>query len=890
MTRRENRAQEIILTHAGADFDGLASMVCARKLYPAARMLLCGAVDPTVREFLAMYRAHFPVETARAVEKIDIARLILVDVQVPSRLGEFRERVAQPGIEVHVYDHHPPTLESVRGDYACIETVGATTTILVEKLAEKEAQVSPMEATLFALGIYEETGSLTFPDTTTRDLQAVAWLLERGANLQMVSDYMHHTLRAEQRELLNALLGSAQTHVIKGVQVLIACGEREDFLGELAGLAHRMMDLERPDTLIVIVRMKQRVYVVGRSRELGFNVATVMQRLGGGGHMRAASASVRGSTVHEVRGEVLRLLRELPTAAVSARAVMSAPVQHIDVTDSLPTMEEARGLLVRYGHSALPVLREGALVGLLGRREVDKAVNHGLGHAPLTAFLAPAPETVSPDTALAELQRRFADEQVSRIPVVDEGRLVGIVTRTDLLEALYGQQPAPPASEVERDTLDRLAALPEFLQRLLREAGRVGDALDLPVYAVGGFVRDVLLGVENLDLDLVVEGDGIRYAQTLAQALGGRSRPHEKFQTAVVVAAIRGRETDPYGAEPREIKIDVASSRLEFYTRPAALPDVVGSTLKQDLWRRDFTINAMAIGVNSYHYGKLFDFFAARRDLRDGVVRVLHSLSFVDDPTRIFRAIKFEQRYHFRMDPHTESLLRRAISDELLEQLSPKRIRGEFTQILSELRPLPAILRMDQLRVLRLIHPRLRMSERVRDLLESVTATLLPYEDMIRSEGLQRWLIYFRALIAGLSEEAMDEVGERYRISTDSRRRMLLSRETVRHLLRRLYRTRLLPSEVHALLSPLPLEMVLYLLARCKARPIKEKVMLFLDRLRHARPLVRGSDLRAWGIPPGRELGKALQVLMNAQLDGKIRTREEAREYLEEQEIVANWT
>lgn len=874
---------EVILTHVGADFDGLASMVCAKHFYPNARLVLTGSPDPLVREFLAMYGEPFGVETARAVDRMPLTRVVLVDVQVPSRLGDFRDRVADPQIEVHIYDHHPPTQESIQADYACIESVGATTTLLVSRLMEKRIgdapaapELSPAEATLFALGIYEETGSLTFPDTTPRDMRAAAWLVERGANLQVVSDYLHHTLSEAQRVLLNLLLASAEVREVHGMQVMIARADSDDYVGELAGLAHRLMDLERPDTLFVVVRMKQRVYVVGRSRELGADVGAVLERLGGGGHRRAASASVRGATAEGVVAELRVLLQEETAGALTARAIMSAPVQAIPVIPGAPppTMGDARDLFVRYGHGVLPVVEEGRLRGMLGRRDVDKAIHHELADAPVTQYMTPPSVTVAPHTSVAEVQRQFADEQIARIPVIEAGGLVGIITRADLLAALHGDHVR--TRDGGSETLERIRLLPEVVRSLLEKAGQVGDVLDLPVYAVGGFVRDVLLKVENLDLDLVVEGDGIVYAEHLARALGGRCRSHNKFGTAVVVAG--------------DLKVDVASSRLEFYTRPAALPDVVGSTLKQDLARRDFSINAMAIRLNGPSFGRLYDFFGARRDLRDGVVRVLHSLSFIDDPTRIFRAIKFEQRYHFKMEAHTEQLLRQAISSDLLARVSPQRIREEFVQLLSEARPLPAVVRMEQLRVLRLIHPNLHLTTRVRALLEEVTAVLLRFESVVAEAGLDRWLVYFRALVSGMRETAIEEVAKRYRISTDDRRRLFLPRDHVLRLMRRLFRRHLLPSEIYRLLRPLSLEMVLYLLARSRGWAIKEKITRYLDRLRHIRPVATGAEVVAWGLTPGPAVGRALDILLDAQLDGKIHTLDEARGYLEEEEMIAAWT
>lgn len=893
---------EVILTHNGADFDGLASMVCARKLYPGAALMLVGSPDPSVREFLATYGEVFPVQNARAVDKLPLRRVVLVDVQVPSRLGEFRTVVSDPAIEVHIFDHHPPTQESIQGDLHCIEEVGATTTMLVERLAAHRIgeatappEITPLEATLFALGIYEETGSLCFVGTTPRDVRAAAWLLERGANLEMISHYINRALGDAQGQLLNDLLATLETREEKGMRVQIATASASEYVGEAAVVVHRLMDLQRPDALFCLLRMKHRIYVVGRSRQFGPDVGALLQRMGGGGHQHAASASLRHDDLDAARSELLDLLERHAVPPMVVRDIMSTPVQVIELEPRWPsaaareshadlhaeppveevalvTMEDAAALFARYSHTVLPVVRSGKLVGMLSRRDVDKAQQHLLNSSPVTEFAGRPVITVTPKTSVLELQRLFTHDQSARIPVIEENRVVGMVTRRDLLEALHQTSLAP-----EPESVEGLRVLPRLLQELLRTAGRVGDDLEVGVYAVGGFVRDVLLKVENLDVDLVVEGDGIAYAEKLAQRLGGRCRPHEKFGTAVVVGE-------------HGLKVDVASSRLEFYTRPAALPDVTGSSLKQDLFRRDFTVNAMAIQLNVSEHGRLFDFFGGQRDLRERVIRVLHNLSFIDDPTRIFRAIKFEQRYHFHMEPHTEQLLRQAISASVLEQVSPKRIRDEFLQILGEARPVPGILRMDQLRVLRLIHRGLHITPRVRAQLDDITAMLAQFEKLIAEEGIERWIVWFRALAGSLTEDEIRDVAYRFHIGVQSRRRMFLERGHVRHVIRRLFRRNLLPSEVYSLLTPLSLEMVLYLLARAKARSIKERILLFLNRLRKMKPMVSGHILKEWGMEPGPEVGATLWKLTSAQLDGKIHDLEEARAYLEEEDIIADWT
>ena len=213
--------------------------------------------------------------------------------------------------------------------------------------------------------------------------------------------------------------------------------------------------------------------------------------------------------------------------------------------------------------------------------------------------------------------------------------------------------------------------LPARLKSLLEEVGQVGDTLGYSVYAVGGFVRDLLMRVENFDIDLVVEGDGIRFAETFEKRTSCRIRTHQKFGTAIILF-------------PDGLKIDVATARWETYDSPAALPTVEKGSIKMDLSRRDFTINTLAIQLNPRGYGEIIDFFGGMKDIKEKTIRVLHNLSFVEDPTRIFRAIRFEQRLGFQIGKHTQHLMRNSVKMGFLQRLSGGRILSELILILKE--------------------------------------------------------------------------------------------------------------------------------------------------------------------------------------------------------------
>lgn len=248
--------------------------------------------------------------------------------------------------------------------------------------------------------------------------------------------------------------------------------------------------------------------------------------------------------------------------------------------------------------------------------------------------------------------------------------------------------------------------VPAPLFSLLQKTGELAEQRRVRVYAVGGFVRDLLLGVPNLDLDLVVEGDGIRFAKALAQRYRARVTTHARFGTATVTLA--DGQT-----------LDVATARIESYEAPGALPTVQRSSIKEDLRRRDFTINTLAIRLNPDHFGELVDLHGGLRDLQNKTIRVLHSLSFIDDPTRLFRAIRFEQRLNFQLDQDTVVLMKEAVSMKICHRLLANRLSTELHRVLSERRPTKTLARLADFNLLQFIHPRLKWTSGLDRLLDA---------------------------------------------------------------------------------------------------------------------------------------------------------------------------
>jgi len=736
---------EVITTHMNADFDSLASMVAAKKFYPDAVMAFAGSQEKNIREFFVQSSQYFlDFKRQKQIPLNKVTKLILVDTRQARRLGNFAKCLENPGIEIHIYDHHPDSPGDLKGDVEVIRPVGSTSTIFTQLFREKGISLTSDEATLLSMGIYEDTGSFNYVTTTPHDLEAAAWLLEQGANLHTVSQSISRELTVQQLGLLNDLIKSAINYTIQGIDIAVAKIALEKYVDEFALLVRHFMVMENLNVLFALAGMEERIYLIARSRVPEVNVGEIARDFGGGGHASAASATVKGMTMIEAEEKLVRLLNKHVRPQSLAGELMSHPV--ITAPPDI-SIKNANQVLTRYNITVLPVVRKKSkLLGIISRRVAEKAIFHNLGDLPVSDYMTTDVITLPSSASLADIQELIIEHRQRLIPVVDDEELQGVITRTDLLNLLINDpayQPKNLISDDDRSYIERHrnvnSLVVEVLNKeviiLLRTIGEVAEENGYTVYAVGGFVRDLLLRTKNLDLDIVVEGDGIKFAKKLAEHFGGAVRTHEKFSTALVIM-------------PDGFNIDVATARLEYYEYPAAMQTVELSSLKLDLYRRDFTINAMAINLNPEKFGTLVDFFNCQTDIKERSIRILHNLSFVEDPTRIFRAIRFEQRMGFTIGKHTEKLLKNAVKMNLFNRFFGHRCFTELKLIFSEENPIPAIRRMAEFDLLKFILPGLKFDKPMERNLAETQRAMAWYKLLYLDESCHQWLVYLFAILA----------------------------------------------------------------------------------------------------------------------------------------------
>lgn len=793
--------------------------------------------------------------------------MIVVDTASANRLGQLKELAMRPNLDFYVYDHHPPAPDDLSGSIYHVEGTGAATTILVEEIIARNLPVTAFDATIFALGIYEDTGSLLFTSTTPRDVSAVAFLLAKGANLAVVANFMETPFSGEQRQLLQSLLNSARHYQIKNLDVTIAVCDNEQFIPGLDAVTYSLFEIENSDVVFVLAVMQGKVNIVGRSRSNNIKVNEVLRPLGGKGHDKAASAVAKGKNIEESIAIILENLGENINPGLCAGDIMSTPVKSIPMFIS---MEEAGRIMLRYGHTGMPVVDGDTMVGVISRRDVDKARMHELGHAPVKGFMTSNVLSIDTNTPVTEIQRIMVEHDIGRLPVVDaDGRLAGIVSRTDIIRTLHGEDyPEDHAvlyrsGSEEQNCLDLMEErLPSRIMANLRLAGQIAASLGSMVYCVGGFVRDLFLRVPDFDVDLVVEGSGEELAQKLAERLGGKVRIHDRFRTAVIQL-------------PDGSKIDVATARTEYYEFPAALPKVEKSTIKEDLYRRDFTINTLAICLNPERFGDLIDHFGGRRDLEQGIIRILYNLSFVEDPTRILRAIRFEQRYSFTIEEDTLRFACDAIERRLLGKLSYKRILSELILILNEKDPGPSLDRMKEIGVWNYILPEVKLEHLNRVTLKRIPIMAAWLEERYYPVNIKSWLVYIIVLLARLEQQEVDSILERYPFENYAAQTIQGSRK-VPQIAEALMADPKLPApEIDHMVADLSRENIVYLLLLVRDETAWENLVHYLDLKETVEVEIDGNDLQDLGLIPGPIFRLILDELYVLKLAEKINTRED---------------
>ena len=875
---------QIILTHDQADFDAIASMLGAYLQDDRFFAVLPRKINRNAQSFLDLYGSELPFIDRTDLPRELIEKILLVDTQALITLkGQSRDT------KVYVVDHH-----SIKDDFPenwsrSIEPVGACTTLFVERLVEQRVTLSIVHATLLMLGIYEDTGSLSYISTTPRDIKAAAYLLEMGANLRIINRFLNPPLSTEQYQVYLNMLDQQELITINGQKILFTYANAENMQEEISSIAHKIRDQIEPDALFMIAKTTEGYRLVARSRTERINVNRVAKHFGGGGHDRAAGALIDKDTLNSderkayasIKETILDLLPNIIAPPITVGKIMSRNPMFITPETPLKT---AAQLMQRFGYEGYPVISGERVAGLLTRRAVDRALMHRIDLN--TASLMEVGEVfVYKNTPLEELQRLMSETGWGQIPVLDQTsqKIIGIVTRTDVLNILAEGRKGKTEQHNLSDLLEK--SLPSAKLGLLKIIAQSAYQNQIAAYIVGGFVRDLLLERPSFDFDIVVEGDAINLAKSLKKQYGGAMKTHTRFGTAkweigdikdTLLQAIAFQGEQMEGDLPDSL--DLITARTEFYAHPTALPTVERGSIKLDLHRRDFSINTLALRLDGRHYGELYDYWGGLNDLKQKKVRVLHSLSFVDDPTRMLRAVRFEQRFGFMIEQRTLELMYEAFP--LLKQISGQRLRHEFDLIFSEAEPQKMMLRLQELNLLSAVHPDLQwqpsLNEKLQQAIFAPIPETWPLENEYDGMSLRISLAYF-VWFLGQDTRRLQHIIGRFRFPNQNGKVFL---QTYQALNKLSGTNELCPSKITALCSPLPLAAV-YALRLFINDKVQQSLDQYVTTWRHIKPTIDGNTLKQKGLAPGPLYKEILNRIKAARIDGIIHDDEEELQFID---------
>jgi tRNA nucleotidyltransferase (CCA-adding enzyme) len=862
----------LVITHHNPDFDAFSSAYAAFRLHNCDKILISQTTEVNLSKYLEENDFGIPYVKVdnKYIDQFNeaIELLVITDCKLKSRL-KYLSKLISLSQKIIIYDHHHTDNIDINASEIYLEKIGATTSILTKKIEENNIQLTKDEATLLMLGIYEDTGFLTFNTTTVNDLMAAAFLLKNNAKLQTISEYIRRDLSKEQILLLNELIVNTTILMIDKVFIGITHANVDEYVGDIAFLAHKLIEMENFDALFVLVRVVDKIIVVGRSKTDKVDVSRILYFFNGGGHPTAGSAIIKDLTLNESLERLKEVLNEQVSPIKFARDLMTTPVKFVR---SGETIKEAMDLFMKYNHNMMPVVKNHKTCGIVLRRDILQSLKHGLENEHVDSIMQIEFETVSPSTPIEEVKDIMLLKNQKVVPVEYENKLVGVITRTDLLRLMkeemikmprFANEKAEIAGFFKTRNVSELLKdkLPEKYFNILNEIGIIADEFEMNAYVVGGFVRDLLMNNENFDIDIVVELDATKLAKEFAKRNNAHISIHDKFKTAVVILKDKTR-------------IDFATARTEYYTTPASAPEVEISSIKNDLFRRDFTINAMAIRLNKRLFGTLLDFYGGQRDIINKKIRVLHSLSFVDDPSRGLRAVRFAVRFDFEIGPHTHRLLKHAVHLRLFDRLQGNRLFLEMKYILSEENYLDAIKILTDYGIMHFISTKFKLEATKIKQFENFERYYTWYD--VQCEGrIDAYLVRLMILFSDHKKSDIEAVCSRFDFPKDFKQTVVEGFTRIKYAARKIKKNRSIKnSELYLLLKDLKDEFILFI-AAILGDEYEEIIKKYLTKLKFVKLSINGYDLKNMGIPPSKLFHEILTELILLKLDGAIKNREE---------------
>ena len=857
---------QVIFISEGADLDALSTAFGITLINPEAKILLPDAVSSSFRLAVKRFENKLKDKMIKINNLKKINVLYLADTNnykaALKKLSDFIDE----NTKVIIYDHHPIRSKLPKNIEKHIKKTGSASTIVVYQLKRNKIQLSSDDATILILGIYEDTGNFTYNTTTEKDLRAAAYLIEKGADLETVKNIIEERIDQQQISIIHQLVENLQYFFLKNKKIIFSFAYSDRYIPDISGFLHMIKPLQEADAFFVMINEKGKTSIIARSKRKEIDVGKIMSYLGGGGHFAAASATVKGLTVQEIKNYIESVLLSEAYKEKTISEFMSREIITVNKDTQIQEIKEE----LDKAPVVFVVDKKGKFLGIALSRVLKESLRHGIKDVKIENFIIDSIITFEPSTRLSEAEKTITTSSQEYFPVLENGKPVGVINRTYIIKILHGQ-----VFDSEKDIfISRERIKPKFLNfeknlrkylpdhiiTHLEEIGKLSKKLGYSTYLVGGIVRDIVMSKKSLDIDLIVEGDAVKLSKEYAKLKKIPVHTFEEFMTAQLTL-----ETGE--------KIDLATARKETYTHPGAYPKVEKATIKEDLYRRDFTINTLAIEITEGKFGILIDFFNGLKDIKDRMIRILHQLSFIEDPIRILRALRFAGRLGFKLGKPTEKLLKLAVDEDMLSVAPAGRINIELNYSLNEEKVIDILMLMNRYRVLHSLFPDFYMDEKREEILNRLRDTIISFE-MFFGIKIDRVSNYLLALMYHLPFDISYKILQKYHFSKSVKffEEYLDARDLFQKIPRK-------DSQLYKKIKFIKKDILVYICASSDIE-LSERIIRILKKEEEKDLLLSGKDLKEMGIPPSPVYKKILDDVFKKYLDGEIKTKKEAVEYV----------
>lgn len=858
---------ELIALPHNADLDHLGAARCLMLKFPCAQLLHPVRFRQNAWE-CGRRLDWFRTLKFKEIDFSAVKHVYLVGINQTRQNPELIEEISRYNPAVTVFSERPAILP-----FACETAICQSLSLtawLINQLRDAGSHFNSEDMQLFKLSVIEKTWAGLSAKVRPEDNRALNFLQKQFTQPGKIANSVVLGLREGQTGLYHHMLKNIEDIQPGFWPISLIAVKTTGQVQDIEPVVDAVWsDLSQP-VMIVMLSSGSFTRVWARSNLSQIDFAEVFEEFRPSRIRRWVYFHFTGTTHEQNRFQIINHLKKHLKPDLAAGDIMSASPQCIDWHS---TIRGAFDMMLKFNIMSLIVMKENSFAGIVTRRDLDRALQMNLLDAEIGPYVPTNVPIVSPATPVRVLKNLMVRFNLTRLPVLLGSEVVGIITTHELLRALPDYLPLPPdflplaeqadlpsASEVEV-IFKRVFSLRIF--HLLSKIGRFAAQQRVPVFAVGGFVRDLLLERANFDIDIVVIGDAMPFAAALGEELACEHKVFDRFHTARLYL--------------EDLKIDFSSARIEHYSDPGALPQIEFSGLSNDLYRRDFTINALALSLNPDHFLELKDFFGGYHDLLNRRIRILHSFSFLEDPTRLYRGVRFAGRFNFTLEQDTRRAFELAISREATSRLSLKRIGAEISKCLNEDRPQQIVADLFTEGLMQSLSAELSDPSILPGRFKLIRGLVKRFG--VLNEEIDAEAIYWAGLLSLLSTEnaavILDSIGTPH----VRRQKILEALNAMRSVPMQLNRI----SEndragLFALLDEFGIESLLALMAYSLDKPNARKILFFIGSLRHIKPLISGKDLIAEGLPPGPHMRRIFNHITALRVNGAQLSHEEEME------------